>query len=259
MTRFSRLALPLFAAAALGLSSVTLADTLATVNGKAITQQDVERFIEENPAGREADINEILSELVTRELVYQDATRQGLDKRNDVQAAIDAARKNVIMGAALEDAVGKPTITDAELRKRYDDEIGRLDMQEYKARHILVDDRQRAEQIITELDMGGNFAQLAAEHSKDGSAERGGDLGWFNPQQMVPEFSRAVMALDKGKYSKSPVQSQFGWHVIQLDDQRKATPPSFSEVRPQLKQLIERQRLNNYLEKLSENAEININ
>ena len=261
MSRFTRIALPLFAVVSLGFSALALANSpvLATVNGKTITQQDYDRFIEENPVGREVDRNEVLSELITRELVYQDATRQSLEKRRDVQQAIESARINVIMGAALEEAVSKPPVTEAELRALYDAEIARLDLTEYRARHILVSDKTEAERIITELDMGGNFAALAQQYSLDSSAENGGDLGWFNPQQMVPEFSRAVIALEQGKYTKNPVQSQFGWHVIQREDSRQGTPPPFDAVRGQLKQIIERQRLNDYLQGLQQKATINVN
>ena len=258
MTPFKRIALPLFTVAALSLGGMAVAQTLATVNGKAITQQDVDEFLEENPAGRDADLNAILDELITREMVLQDAKRKNLAERENVKAAIEGARKNVLLAAALEEAVAKPAVTESELRKIYDEEIAKLDLREFKARHILVDDKQRAEQIITELDMGGSFASLAEQHSKDGSAQRGGDLGWFNPQQMVPEFSRAVMQLEKGRYTKTPVQSQFGWHVIQLDDQRTGTPPNFSDVRPQLQQMVERQRLNEYLQSLRAKTEISV-
>lgn len=260
MLQTRRFILPLFAVAAFGFSSVTMANpVLATVNGKAITQQDFDRFLADNPVGQQVDRREVIEELVTRELVLQDATRQGLEKRADVKAAIEAARINVILGSTLEEAVSKPAITDAQLRQVYQAEIAKLDLNEYRARHILVDSRQRAEQLITELDMGGNFANLARQHSSDGSAQQGGDLGWFSPQQMVPEFSRAVVALEKGKYTKTPVQSQFGWHVVQLDDQRKGTAPPFESVRPQLIQIIERQRLNDYLQGLREKGRVNIN
>ena len=261
MLQTRHIILPLFAVAALSFSSLTMANpVLATVNGKPITQQDFDRFLVENQLSvQEVERREVIEELVTRELVMQDAARKGLENRDDVKAAIEAARINVILGSALEEAVAKPPITDAQLRQVYQAEIAQLDLNEFRARHILVDSRQRAEQIITELDMGGNFAELARQHSADGSAQRGGDLGWFNLQQMVPEFSRAVASLEKGKYTKNPVQSQFGWHVIQLDDQRKGTPPPFESVRPQLMQIIERQRLQQYLEGLRERGRVSIN
>lgn len=252
-----RFVIPLLTAAVMSFSSATLANSvLATVNGKPITQQDVERFLAENPAGREVESSEVLNELITRELVLQDASRQKLEQRAEVKQAIELARLNVILSSALEQAVSKPPITEAQLRTLYQEEIAKINLQEYQARHILVEDKQLAEQIITELDMGGDFAALAAKHSIDGSANDGGDLGWFMPQRMVPEFSRAVVALQKGAYTKSPVQSQFGWHVIRLDDQRRASPPPFEAVRAQLSQIVERQRLQQYLEGLREKGTV---
>lgn len=261
MSRISRITLPLFTVACLGLSSMALANstTIATVNGKTITQQDYDRFVAENAAGQQVSRQEVINELVTRELVYQDATRQGLEKQQKVKAAIELAKTNVIMGAALEQAVSNPPVSEEEMRKLYQEEVAKLDTREFKARHILISDKAQAERIITELDMGGNFAELAKKYSSDGSANEGGDLGWFSPQQMVPEFSRAVMALEKGKYTKTPVQSQFGWHVIQHDDNRKGEAPAYDAVKGQLRQLVERQRLNSYLQKLREQGKITIN
>ena len=260
MSYIRRITLPLLAAATLGLSSIALANNavIATVNGKNITQQDYDQFIAANTSGQEVAREDVINELITRELVYQDASRQGLEKDPKVKAAIEAAKANVILGAALEKVVSTPAVGDAEMRKLYQEEIARLDTREFKARHILVAEKDHAERLITELDMGGNFSELAKKHSSDGSASEGGDLGWFAPQQMVPEFSRAVMGLDKGKYTKAPVQSQFGWHVVMLDDTRKAEPPSYEKVKPQLRQIIERQRLNTYLQGLREKGKVTL-
>lgn len=261
MSSISKIILPLLAVAGLTLAGFAQANStvLATVNGKTITQQDYDQFVAENAQGQQVERRDVINELVTRELVYQDATRKGLEKRPEVKAAIEAAKVNVILGSALELAVANPPVSEADMRKLYQEEIAKLDLQEFKARHILVADKTQAERIITELDMGGNFQQLAKQHSSDSSADNGGDLGWFPPQQMVPEFSRAVMALDKGKYTKQPVQSQFGWHVILKEDSRKAEPPAYEAVKPQLRQIIERQRLNDYLQGLHQKGEVKIN
>ncbi|MBE0511294.1 MAG: peptidyl-prolyl cis-trans isomerase [Gammaproteobacteria bacterium] len=259
MSRLTRIALPLFAVIGLGLSSLALANSpvLATVNGKTITQQDYDRFIQENAADANAPRNEVINELITRELLSQDAARQGLEKRKDVQDAIAAARRDVILGAALAEAVGKPPISDAELRKLYNEEVAKLNPQDVKASQIVVADQQTAERIITELDMGGNFAEIAKKQSIDNSAEQGGELGWLDSQS---EFARAILSLglEKGKYNNTPVQSQIGWHIVRLDDIRKGTPPPFEAVRPQLVQIIERQRLNSYLLKLRDGAKIEV-
>ena len=173
-------------------------------------------------------------------------------------AKLEAVRQNLILGAALEKAMTSPAITDAELKKMYDSRVAEFNVKEYKARHILVKSKDEAEKVITELDMGGDFAELAKKKSTGPTGKNGGDLGWFAPQQMVPEFSQAVSQLEKGKYTKSPVQTKFGWHVIKLEDTRSAEPPTFDQVKPQLKKVAEQSRANDYLQSLKAKAKIDI-
>lgn len=261
MSLSHRVLLPLVTATALcfaPLSQAADAQVLATVNGKKITQQDYDAYTQENPQSMQLGKERILSELISRELVYQDALKQGLDKDKEVLAKLEAIRQNLILGAALERAMNKPEITDKELKKMYDDRLSDFKVQEYKARHILVASKEEAEKVITELDMGGDFAELAKKKSTGPTGKNGGDLGWFAPQQMVPEFGQAVSQLEKGKYTKSPVKTQFGWHVIKLEDTRSATPPKFDEVKPQLKRIAEQQRANEYMESLKNKAKIEV-
>jgi peptidyl-prolyl cis-trans isomerase C len=130
--------------------------------------------------------------------------------------------------------------------------------QEYKASHILVETEEKAGEIIEKLNEGADFGELAKEHSKDTSATQGGDLGWFTPEVMVEPFSQAVTQLKEGEYTRQPVQTQFGWHVIRLEEVREATPPSIEEVRPQIVQRLQSQMISDYLEKLREQAEVEI-
>jgi len=146
------------------------------------------------------------------------------------------------------------------LQALYDSDIKELKLKELKARHILVKEKTQAEQIITELDLGGDFAKLAEKHSTDaGSAKKGGELGWFRPQQMVAEFSNAALLLDKGKYTKVPVQSQFGWHIIKLEDSRDVAPPTFEQVKPKLAQALKQKRVAEYIQSLEKKADIKVN
>jgi peptidyl-prolyl cis-trans isomerase C len=135
-------------------------------------------------------------------------------------------------------------VTDAEVRARYDQEIASTPpVNEVHARHILVKTKEEAEAIIKQLDGGADFQKLANEHTSDPSGKtNGGDLGWFGPGQMVPEFDKAAFALDVGKYTKEPVQSQFGWHVIKLEDKRVKQPPAFDDVKDQAKQAVIRDK-----------------
>jgi len=256
----------------LAISSLTLATTLlapaafsaektlATVNGTAITQSMVDDYKRQYPgSAQQGGMNDerALDELIGRELVYQDAVNKKLEKDPEVKKQMEFLRKQVLLNAALEKAVGDRKITDDMLKKEYDTQVGQFNIQEYKARHILVKTEAEAKAIIGELDKGGDFAKLAAKYSTDpGSKDNGGDLGWFGPGQMVPQFTAATQALSKGSYTKAPVQSQFGWHVIKLDDTRKAQPPAFDQVKEQLRARIQQQYVNEYLQSLRGKAKI---
>lgn len=256
-----RILLPVFTATAIVLSPLGHAadnKPLATVNGKPITHQEYESFVREHMKGNSAKVDQkkVLNEMISRELVYQDAVKQGLDKDPEVLKKLEEMKVNLVLGAALDKVVSKAAITDAELKKMYDSKVADFNVKEYKARHILLKTKEEAEKVITELDMGADFADLAKKKSTGPSGKKGGDLGWFAPQQMVPEFSAALVKLKKGKYTKQPVQTKFGWHVIKLEDTRQAEPPSFDAVKPQLRQVAKQQRVNDYLQSLKTKADI---
>ncbi len=258
-----RIILPAIAATAISLAPLVHAagsKEIASVNGKSITQQDYDRFMSENakPNGGNIDRQQVINELVSRELVHQDAMKKGLDKDPEVLQKLEAIKQNLIIGAALDKAMNTPPLTDAELKKIYAEKVADFNQKEYKASHILLKTKEEAEKVVTELDMGGNFADLAKKKSTGPTGKNGGDLGWFSPQQMVPEFSAAVLKLKKGKYTKQPVQTKFGFHVIKLEDTRQAEPPSFDAVKPQLQRMVQQQRANAYLQSLKEKADIAI-
>ncbi len=257
-----KLLLPLLASGALAVSTPLFAEeVLATVNGNKITAEDYRHFVFEATQGKggRLDPNDVMTELLSRELIHQDALKQGLDKNQDVLAELERVKYRLVVGAALDELISKKPITEAELQSLYDKQVKGAGLKEYKARHILVKDKTLAEQIITELDLGGDFAKLAEKHSTDaGSSKRGGDLGWFKPQTMVQEFASATMQLEKGKYSATPVKSQFGWHIIKLEDSRDVTPPSFEQVKKKLQQLAQQLRVNEYVRSLQEKADIQI-
>ncbi len=256
-----RVLLPLVAVTTLcfaPLSQAAGAKVLATVNGEKITQQDYDAYTKENPQSAQAGKEQILGELISRELVYQDALKKGIDKDKELLANLESIRHNLILGAALKRAMNKPAISDKELKKMYDERLADFKVTEYKARHILLAGKDEAEKVITELDMGGDFAELAKKKSTGPSGKKGGDLGWFAAHQMVPEFGQAVSQLKKGKYTKSPVKTQFGWHVIKLEDSRQKEPPTFEEIKPQLKRVAEQKRANQYMESLKNKAKIEV-
>ncbi|MEN8169154.1 MAG: peptidylprolyl isomerase [Pseudomonadota bacterium] len=264
MSVAQRFILPLLTAGALTLSASISAEeeVIATVNGSKITQQDFQRFVYEATQGKGGEINpnDVLSELLSRELVYQDAVKQGIDKRKIINDELQRFKQRLMVAAALDDQMKKKPTTDKELQAIYDKDIKNLKLKEFKARHILVEDKTLAEQIITELDLGGDFEKLAKKHSIDaGSQKNGGDLGWFKPQQMVPEFSLAAAQLEKNKYTKAPVKSQFGWHIIKMEDNRDVAPPTFEQIKPKLAQVAQQQKVTKYIQSLKEKADIKIN
>src|SRR5690606_14649647 len=163
----------------------------------------------------------------------------------------------VLAQIAAEHFINAAAITDEDLKKEYDQRVGSMKLTEYKARHILVDSEEAAKDVIKRLKKGEKFADIAKKVSKDpGSKGSGGDLGWFNPQQMVPPFANAVVALKNGELTETPVQTQFGWHVIQREDSRDQPQPPFDAVKDQLRSMMQTQRLQQHIADLKSKAKI---
>ena len=238
---------------------------LATVNGAPITQEMFDAYSSKRNAqthgqggATPATSETVLNELINVELVMQDAEKKGIETRPEIQKQMEWQRRSLLVTAGMRDYLDAHPISDEELKKAYDTEIAKLDKTEYKARHILLETEAEAKDVIAQLDKGGDFAELAKEKSKGPTGKQGGDLGWFSPSRMVKPFSDAVAALDKGDYTKEPVQTQFGWHVILLEDKRELTPPAFDQVKDQLQPGLQKQRVDQYLEELRKSAKIDI-
>jgi len=192
----------------------------------------------------------VRDELNTRELLVREAKKKGMDKDPAIKNEMDLTSQTVLVRAYMADYLKSHPIPDAQLRKEYDTIKAQLGDKEYKVRHILVDKEDEAKDIIASLQKGEKFEKLA-ERSKDtGSKANGGDLDWNAPANFVKPFSDAMTNLQKGKYTTTPVQTQFGWHVIMLDDTREAKVPSFDEVKPQLSQRLQGQVVETYLKDL---------
>ncbi len=177
-----------------------------------------------------------------------------LAQTDKVKSQMELQRRGLLAQAVATDYLEQNPATEEEMRALYDEQTG-LAPQEFKARHILVETEEAAAALIAELDGGADFVELAKEKSTGPSGPSGGDLGWFTPERMVPEFSNAVAALEDGAYSESPVQSQFGWHVILREDSRQSTPPPFESVGEVLKQQVEQRKLQDYIAELRGDAE----
>ena len=195
--------------------------------------------------------NAVKEELNTRELLAREAKKQGLEKTPDVKTQMDLAAQTVLVRAYVSDWVKKNPVPEADLKKEYDTIKSQIGDKEYKVRHILVEKEDDAKAIITELQKGAKFDELAKARSKDpGSKDKGGDLDWNAPANFVKPFGDAMKTTPKGKFTPQPVQTQFGWHVIEVEDVRDAKVPGYEEVKPQLQQRLQAQWLDKYFKDL---------
>jgi peptidyl-prolyl cis-trans isomerase C len=244
--------------------SVLAADKpVAVVNGQPISQQTYQLYLKqrqaENPNANVAGNRKIIiNELINRELLYQDAVKQKLDKDPDVKFTLEQLRKNTLIQANVRKMARDKPITDAALKKEYDTRIATADITEYKARHILLKSEADAKAVIKELDNGAVFSDVAKAKSTGPTGPKGGDLGWFKASQMVGPFAEAVKKMNKGSYTKTPVKTQFGWHVILLEDSRKATPPAFEQVKNQIRSVMRSRQLQERIMKMRKQAKIEI-
>lgn len=195
--------------------------------------------------------NAIREELNTRELLVREAKKANLDKNADIKQQMDLAGQTVLVRAYVSDWIRKNPIPDAELKKEYDTIKAQMGDKEFKVKHILVEKEDEAKDVIAQLQKGGKFEDIAKQRSKDpGSKDRGGDLDWNAPGGFVKPFADAMAATPKGKFTPQPVQTQFGYHVILVEDVREAKIPPFEEVKPQLQQRLQAAYLDRYFKEL---------
>ena len=224
--------------------------------GKALyPQQQFDFMLKERMAQGAQDTpelrNAIREELNTRELLAREAKKANLDKNPEIKQQMDLAGQTVLVRAYVTDWIKKNPVPDAELRKEYDAIKAQMGDKEFKVKHILVEKEDEAKDVIAQLQKGGKFDELAKARSKDpGSKDRGGDLDWNAPGGFVKPFSDAMIATPKGKFTATPVQTQFGYHVIFVEDVREAKVPSFDEVKPQLQQRVQAAHLDKYFREL---------
>jgi peptidyl-prolyl cis-trans isomerase C len=239
----------------------SFAQNVATVNGKPIPAAKVDQVVKQvvaqgkatdSPQLREA----IKKDLIGREVLIQEADKQGIGTRPDVKNAIDNARQSIIINAMLADYIKKNPVKDADIKAEYDKYKAQVGEKEYHARHILVATEDEAKQIIAKLKGGAKFEDLAKQSKDPGSAQNGGDLDWASPASFVPEFSKAMTSLQKGGITETPVHTQFGYHVIKLEDVRPAKIPPLEEVKQQVAESLQQRKLAAYREELMKKAKI---
>ena len=242
------------------LPAAALAQNVATVNGKPVPKARVETLIQQvTKSGQQQRSPEleaqVKDEVVRREIFIQEAEKRGVPQTADYKTQMDLARQMLLIRGLMEDFKTKNPVGDAEAQAEYDKFKTANTGSEYRARHILVEKEEDAKALIAQIKGGANFEELAKKNSKDtGSATNGGDLDFANPNNFVPEFSKAMTALQKGEMTQEPVKSQFGYHIIKLEDTRAATFPAFDDVKAQIKQRIEQQKMAEFQQSLVEKA-----
>jgi peptidyl-prolyl cis-trans isomerase C len=233
----------------------------AKVNGVAIPAARMEALLNQQRA-RGAPDNEqvraqVREELINRELIMQEALKTSIPKSPEVQGQLDLARQEILLSAYIRDWVRRHPVSDAEVQKEYDRVKAQQGDREYRARHILVENEDQAKALIAELQKGGKFEELAAKNSKDpGSKDRGGDLDWHTPGDFDKTFSDAMVKLEKGKYTDTPVKTRFGYHVIQLDDVRSGRFPALAEVKPRIQQQLTQGKIEELVKGLRAKAKV---
>ena len=264
----SRLALPLLMLAGLAACQPKTAaindnsPPVATVNGAPISVNFYDFYIKGITGGKApADLTAeqrtlALDNLIRAQLVAEQAVKDGVDKSGDAAYMLQLARLNVLEQAVQERYLKDRQPSDQELRAEYEAQLSAMPKTEYHARHILVATEPFAQKIVDRLDKGEKFDALAKAESMDSSKNNGGDLGWFTANRMVPEFAAAVMTLKPNEYTHKPVQTQYGWHVIQLLETREVTPPPFDQVRQRLVQVVQAKKFKQYTDELLRNAKV---
>ena len=252
----ARLLVLLLAVAALP----AMAQNIAVVNGKPIPSSRADLMVKQAATQGQADTPElrklVKDELITREVLVQEADKLGLGNSADVKAQLEIARQSLVIRALVGDFVKKHPVSDADIKAEYDKFKATAGDKEYRARHILVEKEDDAKAIIAKLKGGAKFEELAKQSKDPGSAANGGDLDWASPASFVKPFSDAMIALKKGEVTETPVKTQFGYHVIRLDDIRAAKIPTLEEVKPQITENLQQKKLQAYQQELRAKAKI---
>ncbi len=236
---------------------------IAVVNGVELTQADFISFVNtrigeqaRNVRLNQQQLSLLLSEYINRELIFQDALAHGLDKAPEVAAEIENHRRNVLASYAVRQLIDKP-IPNEEIERAYKMMMSKP-IREYRARHILLGSEQRARELITALERGAAFDELAKENSMDATAEQGGELGWVSSEQMIEPIRSAMLEMRKGSWSRTPVKSDFGWHILRVEDTRIIPPPPIEDVREELMRRLHNRNISEYIAGLRDNSKIEI-
>jgi peptidyl-prolyl cis-trans isomerase C len=235
--------------------------TVATVNGTNISQNFYDQYIKAITGKVTSELTpeqraQALDTLIRAQIVGQQAMKDGIDKVPETSALLELTRLNVLQQAVAEKYLKDRKPTEQELRAEYETQVGSLAKQEYHAKHILVATEPFAQKVVERLQKGEKFEDVAKHESMDSSKDNGGDLGWFTPDKMVKPFSDAILSLKPGEYTHKPIQTQYGWHVIELVETRDLQAPPFDNVRQRLEQVVQAKKVKAYTDDLMRNAKI---
>lgn len=235
------------------------AEVVARVNGTPITTLELDAQVQAmSKRGQSVPRGRALDELVDLKLMAQTAEDQGLPEQPEIAATIERQRATTLAQHLIRGQLSDFEVSEDKLRQAYKDKVSGMKGPEYKARHILVEDKKTATRMIQKLDDGADFTQLAKENSTGPTSKRGGSLGWFSGDQMVQPFSQAVQDLEPGNYTGEPVQTKFGWHVIQLEETRPVEKPEFKQMRSKLRNKLVGQKIKTYVEGLRKEADVEV-
>ena len=245
----------------LGALTSSLAQNVAIVNGKAVPKSRVEALAQQvsrsgRPVTPEVE-SQIKDEVIAREVFMQEAQKKGLDATEDYRSQLELARQTILIRELFAEFQKNNPVTEADIKAEFDKFVSANSGKEYRARHILVEKEDQAKAIIAGIKKGQKFEEIAKKQSKDpGSGANGGDLDWASPGNFVKEFSEAMMGLKKGQMTEVAVKTQFGYHIIRLDDVREAQLPKFDDVKPQIAQQLTQTKMNNYQQDLRSKAKV---
>jgi peptidyl-prolyl cis-trans isomerase C len=246
--------------AAMVASTAVFAQNIAVVNGKPVPKAREDAWVEQLKKQGQQDSpqlrQQVKEQLIQREVFMQEVAKRGLAEKPDVKFQLEVQRQNALIQALMRDEITKTPVTDEQVKAAYEEQKKTAGSKEYKARHILVESEAEAKDITAQLKKGAKFEDLAKKSKDPGSAQKGGELDWAGAGAYVKPFSDAMTKLEKGQMTEAPVQSQFGWHVIRVDDVREAQFPPLEQVAPQIREALQQQKVAAFAEQLRKGAKI---
>ena len=246
--------------AAMVASTAVFAQNIATVNGKPIRKAQEDAWIEQMKKQGQQDSpqlrQQVKDQLIQREIFMQEVAKRGLAEKPDVKMQLELQRQNALIQALMRDELGKQPITEEQVKAAYEEQKKATGAKEYKARHILVESEAEAKDITAQIKKGAKFEDLAKKSKDPGAAQRGGELDWAGAGAYVKPFSEAMVKLDRGQMTEAPVQSQFGWHIIKVDDVRDAQFPPLEQVSQQIREALAQQKMAAFADQLRKSAKI---